>query len=776
MTTPHPSSATLDIYEELSYQLIVVGGGLAGICAAIAAARAGVQVALIQDRPVLGGNSSSEIRVHPVGASQHGYRRDARETGIIEEILLDVRARAYGLRQVNGADYPLWDLTLLEKVEAEPNIALYLNTRVCGVEMDSSDPLRVAAVLALQLSTERAYRLRCELLLDASGDGVAALLAGAAHRYGREARAEFGEPRAPEQADDIVLGSTMMFAARDVGRPVPFVAPAWAHRFHSEESLPFRNHDQFESGYWWIEWGGRLHTIADNEAIRKELTAAILGVWDHIKNHCTLPGVRDRAATYALEWVGQVPGKRESRRFEGDHILTEHDIMECRLPYDTVAYGGWPIDLHPPDGIYASEKPAHNPPLPGIYGIPLRALYSRTVANLMLAGRDISATHIAHGSLRVMKTCAVIGEAAGTAAAQAIRRGVAPRALAHTPELLHPLQQTLLRNGCYLPGVRNADPEDLARQPGVTVRASSTASLQLDDDDQRNRFAWEYAGMSGTELPSRLAAEYPLSHRLAQAWVTSAPTLDQVALQLRSQRSTVTAVRLTIRSAEHLRDFGTSDSPVLATATAMLAPGTHALRFRFDRPIPVPPGRPLILLPEALDDLFWCLSAQEPPGTQAASWDADLGYWRLLHGTFRANTDPVSCPYGPEQVLTGVSRPDQATNMWISDPAQPPGPGQPAWIELTWPHPVTIGRVELTFDSDLSGWIWEGAFPTLVRDYTLAVDTHGEWRSVATVSGNHQRRRVHTFAPLRTSLLRLSISATNGIATARVCEVRAYAE
>lgn len=772
------TTGTLTITEEHTYPLVVVGGGLAGICAAIAAAREGTKVALVQDRPVLGGNSSSEIRVHPVGASAHGYLRDARETGIMEEIFLHVRAHSYGLKQINGADYPLWDLTLLEKVQAEPNITLYLNTRVYATEM-TDDGTRITAVVAHQHSTEKTFRLGCTMLVDASGDGVVAFQAGAPFRYGREARSEFGESKAPEQADDIVLGSTMMFAARDVARPVPFIPPAWAHRFTDEASLPFRDHSNFDQGYWWLEWGGRLNTISDNEQIRQELTAAILGVWDHIKNHCTVPGVREKAASYALEWVGQVPGKRESRRFEGDHMLTEHDVLSGwqTLPSDTVAYGGWPIDLHPPDGIYSPDEPCDNPQLPGIYGIPLRSLYSRTVENLLLAGRNISATHIAFGSTRVMKTCAVIGEASGTAAASALANNTTPRAIAHDGELLRELQQTLLRNGCYLPGQTNQDEADLTRLPGVAIQASSSAALVVDADDERNQFAWEYAGMSGAESPPNLPYDMPLAARLAQAWIVTEPQVESFTLRLRSERATPTTIRLVARAASHLRDFGNSDTPALGIAQAIVEPGEHMATFRFPTPLGLPRGQVVILLPETVEGVHWQILAQEPPGTQAARWNNQLGYWRWLHGTFYVATEQPQQPYEPEQVLSGVARPERGANMWVSDPAVPISAETPAWLELRWPKPIALSSVELTFDSGLSGWVWEGVFPTLVRDYTIDASNDGQqWQRLVEVCGNYQRRVVNTFEKVHATYLRLTITATNGLQTSRVCEVRVYAD
>ena len=781
-------TAPLTITRELAVPLVVVGGGLAGVCAAIAAARQGVGVALIQERPVLGGNSSSEVRVHPVGASQHGKLRDARETGLIEEIFLDVRSRSYGLRQINGQHYPMWDVILAEKAEAEPNLQLFLNTRVVGVETedDAHDGYvqRITALVAAQQGTEAVIRLVPDAVIDATGDGFVALQAGAPFRYGREARAEFNETWAPDEADDVVLGSTIMFATRDVGRPVPFIPPAWAHRFPDEESLPFRYHEQFESGYWWLEWGGRLNTITDNDAIRKELHAAVFGVWDHIKNHCTVPGVRDRAANWAMDWIGHTPGKRESRRFEGDHILTEGDIIGGMdaIPDDVVTYGGWAIDLHAPDGVYSPDRPCTQPPLPGIYGIPLRSLYSRSVSNLLLAGRDISQTHVAHGSTRVMKTCAAIGEASGMAAAVAVQLHRTPRDVATDPATVEQIQQALLRQGTYIPQRRNADPHDLAQRPDVVASASSTAELRLDADGG-DVLGWEDTGLSAAEHNGLIAERrtpqlkvVPLDVPLAQLFVLSADHLDALSIQLHSDNATAVDVRLSVIQADHLRDLHgrAGGDTALATLTASVPPGDATVRFAADGPIAVTPDRPVALILEPQAGVGGLFSTQEPPGTQAAQWDEELGYWRWLHGTLHTELVPGSYPYRAVNVLSGVTRPEQATNLWVSDPARP----LPQWLTLTWPEAITASRIELTFDSQLSGWIWEGAFPLIARDYEIDVcdPASDTWRTVASVTGNVQRRRVHTFPSQSTSAIRVRITATNGGATARLVETRVYGD
>jgi hypothetical protein len=770
------------VNAEWSPDIAVVGGGLAGTFAAMAAARNGSTVVLIQERPVLGGNSSSEIRVHPVGASSHGYHRDARETGLMEELFLEVRSRSYGLKQFNGQHYPMWDVVLGEKAEAEPNLTLLLNTRVVGVDTVPAEvegyESRIAGLVAAQQSTELVVRITPKLVIDATGDGFVAMQAGASFRYGREARSEFDERWAPEEPDDVVLGSTIMFAARDVGRPVPFVPPAWAHSFPDEESLPFRPHEAIDSGYWWLEWGGRLNTIADNEAIRKELHAAVFGVWDHIKNHCTVPGVRERAANMALDWIGHIPGKRESRRFEGDHILSERDITKGleNVPHDVVAFGGWAIDLHAPDGVYSPDRPCTQPPLPDLYGIPLRSLYSRTVANLYLAGRDISQTHVAHGSTRVMKTCAVIGEAAGTAAAVSAREGITPRQLAHSESCLWTVQQQLLRQGAYLPLQRNRDSRDLAQRADAVATASSAASLELGA-----AFGWEAPGMSTAESAGLAAAleQYPeglalpLDRARAQAVVVSGDHLDRLTLPFRNDGQASASVRVHLRQARHLRDFGGQAEAAgdLGSWLVPVDPGLHEVSIPIDT-VAVTAGLPVVIVAEPATGVNWARVWQEPPGTQAASWDDDLGFWRWEHGTLGFALAPVSTPFGPEQALSGVTRPEQTTNLWISDPAAP----LPQWWEVTWPEPHLVETIEVTFDSQLSGWIWEGAFPLIPRAYDVQVKPPGAagWRTVTGSEANVQRRVVHTVATERIEGLRIVIRETGGGTTARLVDVRAY--
>ncbi|MBX3738792.1 MAG: FAD-dependent oxidoreductase [Candidatus Didemnitutus sp.] len=454
------------IRHELHTDFVVVGGGLAGVCAAIAAARNGAKVVLLQDRSVLGGNASSEVRMHVVGADVHGSRPGARESGLIEEFRLEDAYRN------PHRSYSQWDLLLYEKVTTEPNIMLLLDTVCTGCATTDPDdgPRRIVSLDAVRHSTEDEFRIHAPVFADCSGDGRLGTEAGALFTSGREAKKDFGETLALDTADRQTLGSSIMFTARRHEQPQPFRAPAWARKFQKHE-FRLRPFDGYEYGYWWAEWGGQLDTVKDNPAIRHELLRIALGIWDYVKNSGDHPG----SAHWALDWVGAVPGKRESRRFVGHHVLTQQDLESARAFPDAVAFGGWPLDLHPPSGIDAvDEAPCRHTHLKHVYPIPLQALCSRNIGNLLFAGRNISATHVAFASTRVMATCAVMGQAVGTAAALAAPAAPGSLTQHFTGAALTALQQTLLRDDAFLPGIRADDPADLA--PRAHANASSATA------------------------------------------------------------------------------------------------------------------------------------------------------------------------------------------------------------------------------------------------------------------------------------------------------------
>ncbi|MBS0209768.1 MAG: FAD-dependent oxidoreductase [Planctomycetes bacterium] len=441
---------------DLECDLLVAGGGLAGVLAAVSAARHGARVVLVQDRSRLGGNSSSEVKMHVVGANHHKGRPGWREGGLLEEFRLE--------DAVNNPQrtWELWDLLLYDKLVSEPRAKVLLDTSIYAVEKTGD---KITAAWCRCDKTEHLYRVTAKLYMDCTGDSRLGLEAGAELRYGRESRSEFNEPLAPETPDKETMGSSILFTSRKFDRPMPFKPPHWARKVEKQH-LVKRSVKSWEYGYWWIEWGGQLNTINDNERIRFELLSIVLGVWDYIKNSGNHPD----SANWALDWVGMIPGKRESRRLMGEHVLTQFDLVNAGSGLDdAVCIGGWPMDDHPPGGFDRADLPPTVMVKTPIFNIPLRSLYSKNVSNLMMAGRNISATHAAFTSTRVMATCAVIGQAAGTAAALCIANNILPKELYQDKKRLAELQQTLLRDDQSIAGLKNDDAADLARTAKVTA-------------------------------------------------------------------------------------------------------------------------------------------------------------------------------------------------------------------------------------------------------------------------------------------------------------------
>jgi len=476
--------------------VVVIGGGLAGCTAAVAAARNGARVALIQNRPILGGNASTEILVPPVGVWPHGMHRiedlDPRETGLVEEY------RTEGNQRVAEGQY--YSKRLLRFVTQEPTLDLHLNTHATGVEM--KDKQTIAAVLAVDVNTGQRLRFPAAIVIDCTGDAVVGAAAGAEFRHGKEPKSMYNEPWAPEKPSRHTMGNGLKYYPRDAGRPVAFEAPPWAMKFPTCGDFAPGRHPHIPRGVaigyqWMIELGGLRDTVADAEEIRDDLFRLIYGIWDHTKNHC--PKLRDQAATLELGWVSYVAGKRENRRLIGDLVLTQNHIIEQKLFPDRVAYGGWSMDDHHSEGFFhrgaAVRIPNRNQYKGHPYSIPYRSLYSRNIANLMMAGRDISASHLALSNTRVMLTCAVMGHAAGTAAGLCIQRQTTPRGIYERH--LETLQQRLLKEGAHIIALPNRDPRDLARQAKVMASSASSSAAKAIDGYARaaqgDAHAWEPA-------------------------------------------------------------------------------------------------------------------------------------------------------------------------------------------------------------------------------------------------------------------------------------------
>ena len=426
----------MSVFETIVHktEICVVGGGLSGMCAAIAAARHGSRVLLMQDRPVLGGNASSEIRMWVCGA--HG--RDHAETGLIEEFKLE------NLYRNPDMNYSVWDGILYEKVRFQPGIELLLNCSCLDAEMDGD---RALSVTGWQMTTQTYHKVEAQIFIDCSGDSVLAPLTGALYRMGRESREEFGEDIAPLRADKKTMGMSCMIQARQETTPNEFIPPAWAYKI-TEQDLVHRMPDMAQptENFWYLELGGENDAIHDTEWLRDELLKTAYGLWDYLKND---PQQKEKNKYWHLDWVGMLPGKRESRRYVGDYIMTQHDVRAEGRFEDLIAYGGWTMDDHHPAGFRTPEPPNIFHPAPSPYGIAYRCLYSKNIENLMFAGRNISVTHAAMSSTRVMATCSLLGQAAGTAACLAVQNGTTPRGIYQN--YMKALQEILMDDDCWLP-------------------------------------------------------------------------------------------------------------------------------------------------------------------------------------------------------------------------------------------------------------------------------------------------------------------------------------
>ena len=481
-----------------SYDVAVVGGGPAGMGAAVAAARAGARTVLVQDRPVLGGNASSEFGVGIHGASY--VHPNSREGGLIEEARL--------LKLALGSKAKMSD-AWREQANGETNLTVRLNSRVVRVEKDGR---RIAAVIAQDTLTGCTTRYGAKMFIDCTGDGWVGYYAGVPFRKGREARGEFNEAEAPEQADGTTMSGVLMadgvwcFQRRDTDREVKYETPEWARVLPKGFTRKLKPVARGAGGFgpvWWIEHSGDIDDFEDPEAARDMLVKISFAYWGWGKNEWEH---RDLLKNQELVWVPYKDGRRETLRLMGAYLMTANDQKEAKVFPDRISYGGWPMDTHDPLGMMNPNGDGfwkHHPNLP-IYTIPYRVLYAPSLDNFLFAGRCQSVTHMALGSVRLMSTVATLGQACGVAAAECVRLGLTPEE--YGAKHIADLQQRLLKDDQYIPGIKNEDASDVARTAKATA-SSSQGRIFFRESPSINRHKTGYVNKNDPGRKGWLYAE-----------------------------------------------------------------------------------------------------------------------------------------------------------------------------------------------------------------------------------------------------------------------------
>ncbi len=652
-----------------NYDLIVCGGGVAAVCCAITAARNGAKVAIVQDRPVLGGNASSEVRLWVLGATSHmgNNNRWAREGGVINEILLE---NLYRNREGNSI---LFDLVLIDKVQAEKNITLYLNTAIHAVNKKNKRNIKSIECFNAQNSTS--YILSAKLFADCTGDGIVAYNSGASFRMGAEEKEEFSEGFAlyKDKAGEL-LGHSMYFYVKDTGRKVRFIPPAIAHK-NVESAIPrLKNINPKEAGLsmWWFEWGGRLDTVHDTEKIRFELLKVVYGIWNYIKNSGNYPDMD----TYTLEWVSTIPGKRESRRFTGHYILTQNDIVEQKYHYDDVAFGGWSMDLHPADGIYSPLSSCFQLHSKGVYTIPYRCYVSRDIVNLFICGRMASATHVAHGSTRVIGTCSHGAQAAGMAASLCIKKGVTPAYFINEKNIRE-LQKELVFNGQHIPNISFTNP--------VTDKAVITTSSTLELKNMGFECGYQ-------PLNNDKAVIIPISG-----------ISPEISAKYRAYMDTTLIVELwTSKKAENfspevllesqVHDILNGEGELYINFEPVVDEGYAFITFRKNENVELMMSNTLISSILTVEKR----GRQVPPENYGVE---EFDFWtpkrRPEYKNIALTFHKKITSFSAENLKTSIFRPSIKSNCWIAemDDKNP-------WIELKWAEAQDISKIRLFFDVD----------------------------------------------------------------------------
>jgi hypothetical protein len=713
--------------KTIKSDLVITGAGPAGISAALAAARHGVKVALVHNMPVPGGNGSSEIGVKIFGASNGESRKAVsvygRETGIVEEIKLKILE--FNQDNIPIDFYENWamlDAAYFELLYGEENIDLYLNTSVYDAVVENGS---VKCILAHQINSEQELCFTAPLFVDASGDGTVAFKSGARFMWGRESSEQFGESHAPLKPVKNVMGSSLFLFSKYTDSPKKYKKPGFAYdvtkqpfwkNIKPEFDREIERYTNFFQGFWWLEIGGLHDVISESEDITKELRKIVYGMWDYIKNS----GKFKDTENLQLDRVSIVAGKRESRRFIGDYVLTQTDIDNKTDFFDAIGYGGWAMDCHSPNGIYDHDHAAVWHFVPGIYNFPYRTLYSKDLDNLFICGRIHSASHLAMGSTRIMATCAVGGQAAGTAAYLCKKHKALPRDI--TKKYIKELQKTLIRDDQSIVGF--ADDDGVSLFKNAKIQVSSVKKYE-------NILCPQICPMDND-----FCLALPYDGRL-----------DSVDVKVKNAKDKTVSLVIEIYGGKRPENYIPEE--LLKTISVDIAPG-------FDGFITVPIGT------SPLGDKKLYLNFKKSPHlslyTNKRRYTGMVTFTSILNSKIKEypnsglialtrsdenlcfkNITPYISLFDSKNLINGYTRPYGFPNLWISDDL----PGQPQTISVKFNEPKELGNFIIIFDTCLEKDNIPNKDIRFIKKYTIKADGLTGKIFSDTVDDCYKRRSIH---------------------------------
>lgn len=725
---------------------VIAGGGIPGVCAAIQAARMGLKTVLINNRPSFGGNGSGEIMINICGATgTQEFNQHARETGVIEELITENIHR-----NPNGNRW-MWDSVVLEKLYEEENLLLFPNTTIDEVNMNGS---KIEYIAGTQSTNEKRFNFYAPVFMDDTGDGTVAYLSGAEYRYGRESKDEFGERIAPDKADNSVLPSTMVFFSEKRDHKVPYKAPSFATDFTKTDVFKYRQipEDAFDQFVWFYEIDGNLNQVDDAEEILTHHKQFVYGIWDYIKNS----GKFD-ADNHELSYIAPIMGKREGRRFLGDYILTEKDLVEQRDFDDVVGHGGWSIDLHAIDGFYSKEIINRHIFLDGVYQIPYRSGYSKDTDNLFLAGRCMSASHVAFGSTRVMATLATTAQANAVAAYLCKKYDCNPRDI-YTDHLKE-LQTLLLKFDQHLIGKKYEDEENLATK--AEIKVSSVRNIGYTDGEDELYFNMPYS------ITFPIVRKYQGVKLFLKA---SEDTTLKYSLYKPSKPENYNPDKL-ILSGEVEVKKSDSFNEVILGGNCEPESGFYFLWIEANDKVTAKCGSRQ--LTETVTS--YLLSAEnEITWIDFVTLENKKALWRKSDKNLCYETVEKEDVFAGENLINGYNRQYILPNAWQSVGVEN------EYVELEFKAPVDFSKMVLLFDSSLSEYLrphknrTETVRPLLVKDYEIQVKVNGEFVTIKEVKDNYQRYNEIDFGKQTSDSVRILFKATNGQPYVSLFDVRLY--